>query len=124
MLLRYERWLRTKTPFRRLVRHLHERLNRIQYDPLNPRNRSVDNPEGDLSVDEHAIAASIEADKTLLDKIETYFRLRPVSTSILAFFVISVAATSARNNPEKIVTVLLVIFAALPLLLSRQGDFE
>lgn len=123
-LLRYEAWMRTKAPFRRLVSYLHGRLNRVQYDPVNPRNRTVDNIEGDLSDDEKALADRIEGDKTLLDKVETYFRLRPVSTSLLAFFVISAAATSAKNNPEKIVTALVLIGAALPLLLSRQDDLK
>lgn len=123
LLKKYDRWLKTKTPFRRLVMYLHEQLNRIQYDPLNPNNRTTDNPEGHGTQAEQDIAKAIERDKTLLDKVETYFRLRPVSTSILAFFVIAVAAANARNNPEKIVIALTVIFLIMPLLTSRQDDF-
>jgi hypothetical protein len=122
LLLRYERWLLTFLPFRRLVRYLHERLNRVQYDPVNPQNRTAENPEGYQTPDELALARSIEEDKNLLDKVETYFRLRPVSTSLLAFFVISVAATSARNNPTKMAIVVTIILAILPLILSRQSQ--
>lgn len=119
-LARYDRWLKTKAFFRHLVIYLHKQLNRVQYDPLNPKNRSSDHPEGERT----DLDVKIEEDKTLVDKIETYFRLRPVSTSILAFFVIAVAATSAKNNPEKIITALIFIWCALPLLTSRQTEFK
>lgn len=124
ILKKYDRWLKRKTPFRNLVRYLHTQLNRIQYDPLNPENRTVENPNGFQTLEEKEVADRIERDKTLLDKVETYFRLRPVSTSILAFFVISAAAANARNNPEKIFIALAIIFLILPLLTSRQDDFD
>ena len=124
LLSRYERLLVRFGPFRRLVAYMHHRLNRIQYDPLNPQNRTLDNPEGYQTSAEKELASIIEKDKNLLDKVETYFRLRPVSTSILAFFVISAAATSARGQPIKIVFATLIIFALLPLLLSKQDDLN
>jgi hypothetical protein len=124
LLKKYETWLRSFNPFRRLVSYLHRRLNLIQYDPLNPRNRTIDNPDGNVTEDEKELAAKIEKDKNLLDKVETYFRLRPVSTSLLAFFVIAAAAASAKNNPIKIVIALVIIFAILPLLTSKQDDFN
>lgn len=122
LLKRYESWLLGFLPFRRLVAYLHRRLNRMQYDPLNPQNRTVLNPEGYQTAEEQSLAVQVEKDKNLLDKVETYFRLRPVSTSILAFFVISAAATSAKNNPQKIVIAVLIIIAILPLLLSKQDQ--
>jgi hypothetical protein len=124
LLRRYERSLRRFGPFRRLVIYLHRQLNRMQYDPVNPQNRTADNPEGYQTETEKALATSIEKDKNLLDKVETYFRLRPVSTAILAFFVISAAATSAKGQPIKIVIALAIIFAILPLLLSKQDDLN
>ena len=122
LLKRYETWLLGFLPFRRLVAYLHRRLNRMQYDPLNPQNRTKDNPEGNMTADELALAIKVERDKNLLDKVETYFRLRPVSTSLLAFFVISAAATSAKGQPIKIAIAIMVILAILPLLLSRQDQ--
>lgn len=122
LLRRYELFLLRFYPFRRLVAYLHRLLNRMQYDPVNPQNRTTDNPEGYQTDDEKALAASIERDKNLLDKVEAYFRLRPVSTSILAFFVISAAATSSRGQPIKIAIALAIIFAILPLLLSKQDE--
>jgi hypothetical protein len=124
LLKKYELFLLRFYPFRRLVASLHCQLNRMQYDPLNPQNRTKENPEGVQTDEEKAIAVSIEKDKNLLDKVETYFRLRPVSTSILAFFVISAAAASAKNNPTKIMVALAIIFAILPLLLSKQDDVK
>jgi len=123
-LRRYELWMRTKTPFRRLVAYLHDRLNRVQYDPVNPNNRTIDNPEGYETAAERELANNIERDKNLLDKVETYFRLRPVSTSLLAFFVIAAAAAGAKNNPLKIVVAVTIITAIMPLLLSRQDDLK
>lgn len=120
ILQRYDRWLKTKAFFRHLVIYLHRQLNRVQYDPVNPRNRTKDCTEGERT----DLDTQIEQDKTLVDKVETYFRLRPVSTSLLAFFVIAVAATSAKNNPEKIVTALVIVWLLLPLLLSRQNDLK
>lgn len=120
LLKRYETFLLRFYPFRRLVAYLHKQLNRMQYDPLNPQNRTAENPEGYQTEAEKDLALRVERDKNLLDKVETYFRLRPVSTSLLVFFVISVAATSARNNPTKVGIVIAVIIAILPLLLSRQ----
>lgn len=120
LLKRYETFLLRFYPFRRLVAYLHKQLNRMQYDPLNPQNRTADNPEGYQTEGEKDLALRVERDKNLLDKVETYFRLRPVSTSLLVFFVISVAATSARNNPTKVGIVIAIIIAILPLLLSRQ----
>lgn len=119
-LKRYDHWLKKKLFFRHLVIYLHRQLNRVQYDPINPKNRTDDKPEGGNT----ALEQVIERDKTLVDKVETYFRLRPVSTSLLAFFVIAVAAASTKNNPEKIVTALMIIWLTLPLLLSRQDDFS
>lgn len=121
-LRRYELFLLRFGPFRRLVAYLHHLLNRMQYDPLNPQNRTADNPEGYVTESEKALVSKIEKDKNLLDKVETYFRLRPVSTSILAFFVISAAAAGAKGQPIKIVIALAVIFAILPLLLSKQDE--
>lgn len=120
LLKKYEIFLLRFYPFRRLVAYLHRQLNRMQYDPLNPQNRTVDNPQGYQTEAEKTLATLVEKDKNLLDKVETYFRLRPVSTSLLVFFVISVAATSARNNPTKIAIALGIIVAILPLLLSKQ----
>jgi hypothetical protein len=124
LLARYELYLRRFEPFRRLVAYLHSRLNRMQYDPLNPQNRTSDNPDGIRTEAEQALASSIERDKNLLDKVETYFRLRPVSTALLAFFVISAAATSAKGQPIKIAIAVLIILAILPLLLSKQDDVK
>jgi hypothetical protein len=122
LLKRYEGWLLRFGPFRRLVAYLHRRLNRVQYDPVNPQNRTSTNPEGYQTQEEQALARSIERDKNLLDKVESYFRLRPVSTSILAFFVISAAATSAKGQPYKIAVAIVIILAILPLLLSKQDE--
>lgn len=122
LLKKYELFLLRFYPFRRLVAYLHRLLNRMQYDPLNPQNRTAENLEGVQTEDEKALAHRIEQDKNLLDKVETYFRLRPVSTSLLAFFVISAAATSARNNPTKILVAITIIIAILPLLLSKQDQ--
>lgn len=123
VLRKYELFLLRFYPFRRLVGYLHRLLNRMQYDPLNPQNRTADNPEGYLTEAEKSLAVSIEKDKNLLDKVETYFRLRPVSTSVLAFFVISAAATGARSaGPIKVLTVIAIIIAILPLLLSKQDQ--
>jgi hypothetical protein len=122
LLKKYSLFLLRFYPFRRLVAYLHRLLNRMQYDPLNPQNRSTDNPQGYQTDDEKALAALVEKDKNLLDKVETYFRLRPVSTAILAFFVISAAATSSRGQPLKIAIALVIIFAILPLLLSTQDE--
>lgn len=119
-LKRYDHWLKRKLFFRHLVIYLHRQLNRVQYDPINPKSRDADHPDGHNS----ELNQSIHRDKTLVDKIESYFRHRPLSTSILAFFVIAAAATSAKNNPEKIVITLLIIFITMPLLLSRQDDFN
>lgn len=94
----------------------------MQYDPVNPQNRTTLNPEGDQTSDEQMLALSIERDKNLLDKVESYFRLRPVSTSLLAFFVISAAATSAKGQPYKIAAAIAIILAILPLLLSKQDQ--
>jgi hypothetical protein len=124
LLARYDRYLLRFAPFRRLIAYLHKTLNRMQYDPLNPQNRTADNPEGYVTETEKTLAGRIEGDKNLLDKVETYFRLRPVSTSLLAFFVISAAATSAKGQPIKIVIALAIIFAILPLLLSKQDDVK
>lgn len=121
-LRRYELLLLRFGPFRRLVAYLHRLLNRMQYDPLNPQNRTVDNPEGSQTEAEKQLAARVEQDKNLLDKVESYFRLRPASMSVLAFFVISAAATSAKGQPIKILIALCVIFAILPLLLSKQSQ--
>lgn len=121
-LRRYELLLLRFGPFRRLVAYLHRLLNRMQYDPVNPQNRTADNPDGVKSEGEHKLAERIQGDKNLLDKVETYFRLRPVSTSLLAFFVISAAATSAKSQPIKIVIALGIFLAILPLLLSKQKD--
>lgn len=121
-LRRYELLLLRFGPFRRLVAYLHRLLNRMQYDPVNPQNRTADNPDGIKSEGEHKLAERIQGDKNLLDKVETYFRLRPVSTSLLAFFVISAAATSAKSQPIKIVIALGIFLAILPLLLSKQKD--
>ena len=123
LLKKYQLFLTRFAPFRHLVLYLHRLLNRMQYDPLNPQNRTTENPEGVSTEAEKELALRIERDKNLLDKVETYFRLRPVSTSILAFFVIATAALEARHNPAKIVTALTLIFLFLPLLLSRQDDF-
>ena len=122
LLKKYSLFLLRFYPFRRLVAYLHRLLNRMQYDPLNPQNRTTDNPQGYQTDDEKALAALVEKDKNLLDKVETYFRLRPVSTAILAFFVISAAATSSRGQPLKIAIALVIIFAILPLLLSTQDE--
>jgi hypothetical protein len=122
LLKRYETWLLRFGPFRRLVSYLHRKLNRIQYDPVNPQNRTKENPEGYQTPEELELALKVERDKNLLDKVETYFRLRPVSTSILAFFVISAAATSAKGQPYKITIAILIILAILPLLLSKQDE--
>lgn len=122
LLRKYELFLLRFLPFRRLVAYLHRLLNRMQYDPVNPQNRTSTNPEGVLTDAEKLLATNIEKDKNLLDKVETYFRLRPVSTALLAFFVISAAATSARGQPIKIVIALAIIFAILPLLLSKQDQ--
>jgi hypothetical protein len=122
LMRRYEAWLLSFEPFRRLVAYLHLRLNRMQYDPINPQNRTIDNPQGYQTEAELALVRQVEEDKNLLDKVETYFRLRPVSTSLLAFFVISAAATSARGQPLKITIAVLIIMAILPLLLSKQGQ--
>ena len=122
ILKKYSLFLLRFYPFRRLVAYLHRLLNRMQYDPLNPQNRTTDNPQGYQTDDEKALAALVEKDKNLLDKVETYFRLRPVSTAILAFFVISAAATSSRGQPIKIAIALVIIFAILPLLLSTQDE--
>ena len=124
LLKKYDSFLKGFGPFRRLVGYLHVKLNKIQYDPVNPQNRTSDNPDGYQTAEEARLAQIIENDKTLLDKIETYFRLRPASMGILAFFVISADAASARNNPTKIVIAIAIILAILPLLISRQTDFE
>jgi hypothetical protein len=89
---------------------------------VNPQNRTKENPEGYQTPEELELALKVERDKNLLDKVETYFRLRPVSTSILAFFVISAAATSAKGQPYKITIAILIILAILPLLLSKQDE--
>lgn len=123
-LKKYEHFLKKFLPFRRLVVSLHNRLNRVQYDPLNPQNRTTDNPMGYQTEEEKNLADLVERDKNLLDKVETYFRLRPVSTAILAFFVISAAATSSRGQPLKIAIAVAVIIAILPLLTSKQDDFN
>lgn len=122
LLKRYETWLLRFGPFRRLVSYLHRQLNRMQYDPVNPQNRTATNPQGYLTSEERELAQSIEKDKNLLDKVETYFRLRPVSTALLAFFVISAAATSAKGQPYKIAVAIMIILAILPLLLSKQDQ--
>lgn len=103
---------------------LHRRLNLIQYDPVNPHNRTHDNPDGYISETDAAMAAAILADKTLIDKIESYFKLRPFSNGIMYFFVIAGAAAGMQRNVEKILTALVIILLLLPLLTSKQGDFE
>lgn len=109
---------------RSLARLAHRKLNDIQYDPLNPHNRTHDNPEGYVGFEDAKLAAQILADKTLIDKVESYFKLRPFSNGIMYFFVIAGAAAGIKHNPQKMMIVLTVIFLLMPLLTSRQRDFE
>ena len=120
----YSRFLLHFPGVRALARLCHRKLNDIQYDPLNPHNRTHDNPEGFVGATDAAIAATILQDKTLIDKVESYFKLRPFSNGIMYFFVIAGAAAGIKHNPQKMMIVLAIIFALMPLLLSRQDDFD
>lgn len=102
----------------------HRKLNGIQYDPINPHNRTHDNPAGYIDPEDAKVAEAILADKTLIDKVESYFKLRPFSNGIMYFFVIAGAAAGMKHNPQKMLIALLIILATSPLLLSRQKDFE
>lgn len=119
----YSKFLLHFPGIRALARLCHAKLNAIQYDPLNPHNRTHDNPEGFVGIVDAKIAATILRDKTLIDKVESYFKLRPFSNGIMYFFVIAGAAAGIKHNPQKMMIVLAIIFALLPLLLSRQDDF-
>lgn len=102
----------------------HRKLNGIQYDPVNPNNRTHDNPDGYVGTEEAKIAEAILRDKTLIDKVESYFKLRPFSNGIMYFFVIAGAAAGMKHNPQKMLIALLIILVLMPFLLSRQDQFE
>jgi hypothetical protein len=107
-----------------LAKLCHRVLNDLQYDPLNPKHRTTDNPEGLVDPQDAKVNAAILADKTLIDKFESYLKLRPFSNGIMYFFVISGGMAGFQHNNQKLLWAAAVFFLALPILLSRQSDFE